>query len=371
MLSIRSDATGGSRKVRNNPLPVLNNSLKADRGYSIFQRSREEMLREDHRLDNLQHRTTTSIPRYPHAPSDSLNRNFPPPTLRFPGDGFDHRRPIMSQPRSNLIDLTLDLDEDSNLSSRPIPPPRRRGTPLPSPFRDDHEIISIDDGDDDDFDDVDDGRINRGHGRHTEEELGGFEEIEDPGSDIELLFSRPRSSVQGRTAHNERPLPPGFREHSRARARSRGSAARIVGDIQDGPARPVPRAPTDALSNFIQRIPQMFMGPHRNFAQQMRMNMPPFGVHFDDDFEELRIPDFNQPDLNFEAVAFDLGQNNQSRQPPVRPTYQAPTPAAEGFTRSPAEDDVLICPNCDCELGQGDDVKREVWVIRNCGHVRP
>ena len=52
------------------------------------------------------------------------------------------------------------------------------------------------------------------------------------------------------------------------------------------------------------------------------------------------------------------------------PTYKAPSPAQEGFTRSPVEGDVLVCPNCEQELGIGEDeLKRQVWVVRSCGHV--
>lgn len=76
---------------------------------------------------------------------------------------------------------------------------------------------------------------------------------------------------------------------------------------------------------------------------------------------------FNAPNLDFEVVGFDLGQQ---RQRTVTPTYEAPQAAPEGFTRSPAEDDVLVCPNCGDELCVGDtDLKRQVWILKGCGHV--
>ncbi|KAL4901655.1 hypothetical protein BDW74DRAFT_71938 [Aspergillus multicolor] len=52
-----------------------------------------------------------------------------------------------------------------------------------------------------------------------------------------------------------------------------------------------------------------------------------------------------------------------------RDTYKPPSPAPEGFTRSAEEDDVAICPNCDEELGMGDDVKQQIWISKQCGHV--
>lgn len=76
---------------------------------------------------------------------------------------------------------------------------------------------------------------------------------------------------------------------------------------------------------------------------------------------------FNAPNLDFEVVGFDLGQQ---RQRTVTPTYEAPQAAPEGFTRSPAEDDVLVCPNCGDELCVGDtDLKKQVWILKGCGHV--
>ena len=78
---------------------------------------------------------------------------------------------------------------------------------------------------------------------------------------------------------------------------------------------------------------------------------------------------FVAPNLNFGVVGFDLGYGGNRPEPPP-PTYEAPPPAPEGFTRSPEEDDVLVCPNCDSELCKGDDdVKKQVWIAKQCGHV--
>lgn len=50
--------------------------------------------------------------------------------------------------------------------------------------------------------------------------------------------------------------------------------------------------------------------------------------------------------------------------------YKPPSPPSEGFTRSAGEDDLVICPNCDEELGTGDETKQQIWVAKPCGHVR-
>lgn len=73
-------------------------------------------------------------------------------------------------------------------------------------------------------------------------------------------------------------------------------------------------------------------------------------------------------DLNFETVGFDLGM---MRDAPARPpAYEPPTQVPEGFTRSPKEDEVLVCPNCGDELCEGSTKqKRQIWVVKKCGHV--
>lgn len=80
----------------------------------------------------------------------------------------------------------------------------------------------------------------------------------------------------------------------------------------------------------------------------------------------------NMPGLHiafdYEPAAFDLGIIEGNR--PPTPPYEAPPPAAAGFTRSPAEDEVVVCPNCGDELAMGDsDEKQQVHVIKKCGHV--
>ncbi|KAH7384022.1 hypothetical protein DE146DRAFT_667640 [Phaeosphaeria sp. MPI-PUGE-AT-0046c] len=76
--------------------------------------------------------------------------------------------------------------------------------------------------------------------------------------------------------------------------------------------------------------------------------------------------------LDFQMVGFQMGNEEPDYpQAPPAPTYQAPPTAPEGFTRSPTEDEgPLICPNCEEELCVGEDeIKRQVWIVKACGHV--
>jgi hypothetical protein len=80
---------------------------------------------------------------------------------------------------------------------------------------------------------------------------------------------------------------------------------------------------------------------------------------------------FANPGLfNYDAVGFDMGMEPERAVPAPPPTYEAPPPAAEGFTRNPQAEGELVCPNCEEELCLGDDdQKRQVWIVKACGHV--
>ncbi|KAI9796965.1 MAG: hypothetical protein M1825_006279 [Sarcosagium campestre] len=91
------------------------------------------------------------------------------------------------------------------------------------------------------------------------------------------------------------------------------------------------------------------------------------GLNFDR-FENpiVDIETFEAPRMNYNVVALDNEAANIT--PP--PKYEAPPAPTEGFVRSPGEDDVVVCPNCDDELGVGStEEKRSVWFVKGCGHV--
>ena len=81
--------------------------------------------------------------------------------------------------------------------------------------------------------------------------------------------------------------------------------------------------------------------------------------------DELNIPDM----LDVSAVGFDLDQPNQRLQAPSLPTYETPPSPRKGFTRDTKARTSLVCPNCNEELGAGDEVKSRVWIFKACGHV--
>ena len=93
-----------------------------------------------------------------------------------------------------------------------------------------------------------------------------------------------------------------------------------------------------------------------------RTRSGPFGSIFvGTNFDPSDIPPMV---MDYTAVPFSVNTG----QPP-RPTYEAPPAAPNGFTRSPREGDVVVCPNCDHELGHGEEFDKQIWVSKDCGHV--
>ena len=72
--------------------------------------------------------------------------------------------------------------------------------------------------------------------------------------------------------------------------------------------------------------------------------------------------------MDYDMTGFDMGLGGNR---PPTPKYSPPPEPEKGFTRSPEEDEVVVCPNCGDELAMGDtDAKQKIWVVKTCGHVR-
>jgi len=80
---------------------------------------------------------------------------------------------------------------------------------------------------------------------------------------------------------------------------------------------------------------------------------------------------FSLPNIDYTISSFDLGIDPPDRTESTSPaSYSAPEAATEGFTRSPQDDDILICPKCHDVLCEGNtDLKKQVWAVKSCGHV--
>ena len=237
----------------------------------------------------------------------------------------------MSQSTQQVIDLTEDRSSPvaAHVVSSTFSHIEGHRT-AQRPPRFDRDIISIDDQEDEAVD------------------------LREDSPEIQFLTSRPRSPSLSTTRH--------ARNHSTLRQRRHTPATRS----------PVRRP---QVSLRITGAPVEAHG-HPNAAWLFHPLAAHVNAHtplpHEDELVEWEIPggNFEVPHLNYHVPAFDLEQPARRQPQPRLPTYDPPAAAPEGFTRTPKEDDVLVCPNCDDELGLGDDeVKRQVWVVKACGHV--
>jgi len=94
------------------------------------------------------------------------------------------------------------------------------------------------------------------------------------------------------------------------------------------------------------------------------------------------LPNYVDVALNYEQAGFDIGMDHlgvmgseagRSSTPPEileQEPYKEPVPAGDGFSRNLKEDDIVVCPYCGEELALGEgDVKQQIWIAKQCGHV--
>lgn len=273
------------------------------------------------------------------------NTNTPSPQLqaRRIGDGLDFRRPLMAtDPNSQTIDLTADDDTPpppSTLHERhsSFPPPPD-DYDRPSPFGDENiEIIALSDSDDE----IQPTAAVRSQDLDNTHPLPRLS----LSPEVEFVSERPaRPNPRSRPAsRNQTILPP----PQPARAGLGDQAYLGFGHI----FRSIP----DAFNRIVRRT-----GAHETIPQFPRL--PFVGPPAADDFEELQL-DYQQP-------AFAIGgRESETPQTGAEP-YKEPPAAREGFTRNIEEDEILICPFCGDELASGEgEIKQQVWVIKQCGHV--
>ena len=265
--------------------------------------------------------------------SESLFNLSIPPLRR----GFDLRRPIMSQPRRDVIDLTEDTS--SPPEAHTIPPSSTHTEPSSAanrPPRFDRNIINID------------------------EQENASADLREESPEIQFLTSRPRSRSLSATRRLARRRPA-----FAASTRSPGRRPQIPAHVTPGERGPHQVAGwADTLHNI--QFPRPY---HSHFGRPHGDELVGIEGSFTVGRGIFQVPD----NLNFLQAGFDYEQPSrpQQQQQPRLPTYDPPLPVQRGFTRSPNEDDVLVCPQCDDELGVGDnEVKKQVWVVKACGHVR-
>ena len=183
-----------------------------------------------------------------------------------------------------------------------------------------------------------------------------------------MLYSRPLSVARPRSRST---TVPASRDRSGNRRTGRpvgtGALRRTIADIERGI-----QGIHQQLGVFRSTLRPAAQGSgqaqHQGIHHSARHQVPN-----DADLLYLQHADFNfalPGRLDFETQGFRMGDEAQARPQPPLPTYEPPPAARPGYTRSPNEEDVMICPNCNDELGVGHNAeKRQVWIVRKCGHV--
>jgi hypothetical protein len=349
----------------------------------------------------------------------NMSRPSPAPLRRFPGDGFDHRRPIMSTSRPqqaartpppvhDVIDLTNDSDnarmepmrlgvsverdparfESSTRRYNGSLGQRRQNqrpasaiqvpsaavidletldfeTLMPPPHPDEPLMVS------------------------NEDFLALFTEPpSSPGFEItgerSLHVDPPRRSVaerrptpyvmeeeeeeeEGRDFSEPPQLPPPLFQHlPHGLAGWLDVGARILGGGISG------RSERNVPSNGPGADRYILTGGAHTPAPQFNVGS---GWQPRSYLQLPRLPAldaFQRPRLNYEAQGFELIGAAPQSSPPPRPSspYKAPRASAGGYTRKVEEDEIVVCPHCGDELGTGDDeLKQQIWVVKQCGHV--
>lgn len=278
------------------------------------------------------------------APASFNSLFFNPEALRFPGDGLDFRRPAMPGPQQNVIDLTEDSSPVENrvlldLGLSSVSTPSRATRPPRFP----RDIIDLEEG------------------------ASSTPDVRADSPDIEFVSSRTlpsttqsRSQSAGRhhgrrNAESDQHIRPPENNHNRPTGGwldLRDQVSRVQQSVRHHP-----------------RIHPLNALIHRDIPGRTPPGNQILDVDLDTIFVNTTQNMILPGELDFSTQGFLMG--DVARPPPPAPTYDAPSTPRKGFTRSPKEEDVLVCPNCEEELGiGGNEFKRQVWVIKSCGHVR-
>lgn len=343
------------------------------------------------------------------------------PRNRFPGDGFDFRRPVMApieadrlenaqrNSHTETIDLTRDAEPETVRS-----PSFSRAQRLPRYGRD---IIDISSSDDEG--NTQPARTNtqtsRPLSRTRLPSLEFVREIDSPlfvpqDDDVQVLRSRPISRLASRNTS----VMPGVTDAGRDGSLLIDLTEDIDDDVTLVESRPISsinrhnpilsgharvREAEDVLaqargrSRLHDRITahyddlirlgrsEAFRGWSRRLFDYLPVR-PDTGIHHHAHNAANRNTTRTNPQtgtqarpggisnitMDYRVPGFDLGTG--ARQSPAPQQYQAPDPPASGFTRNPTEDEEIVCPNCGSELAIGEEeAQRQVWVIKHCGHV--
>jgi len=339
---------------------------------------------------------------------------------RYPGDGFDYRRPVTSRTTSAaapVIDLTND-DSQGNVVNPESATAAAQTMNTPRGPRFGRAIIDI--AGEEEHESL------RSHSRardefprstHARPQYSYLRRPARPPSppieqdDVEIVGERPRSRQQTQSRQptpafggprSITPYPTGFEPidltndddvvHLNTRPRDGVNATRPGVTAGLGTRSVVDRTATtmgqiaeilrDERANIGGRLLQR-IGVHGGFGGQMeaRPQNFTFGGHNHQHNPHRPFDRHNlhgmgvgpprpveAPRMDYGAVGWEMDPTPVHR--PPTPQYNPPPEPERGFTRGPKEDEVVVCPNCGDELAiVGSEEKQKIWVVKTCGHV--
>lgn len=201
-------------------------------------------------------------------------------------------------------------------------------------------------------------------------------------SEVEFVGSRPipQSAETANSNHQPQvPAPSTFQPFLHGMNHLRDILAASTSFINPHGRHGAPRAGTSRVTQdrnrileeeHVQWIARAVGNQHRAHLPQRRLpDLVVPAPNLDEDFDGI-IFNYAQPAFTLGGmIEAGVGSSTPDRRP--SPPYKPPPAAAEGFTRKIEEDDEVVCVNCGDELGVGEgEVKRQVWVAKQCGHVR-
>ncbi|KAH7342805.1 hypothetical protein BKA65DRAFT_478677 [Rhexocercosporidium sp. MPI-PUGE-AT-0058] len=222
-------------------------------------------------------------------------------------------------------------------------------------------------------------------GRSDAVNLGDLIDLTDDSAEQDVIFTGERHLPPQLARPGPRPRPFAARPVPAPAARAESPSLFLPARHQHAPAmnhREFDQRAIDAL------IPQgMGFGNFLGRLDQPRVDAGP-GLGFRNNLLQQNIMD--QLDMarnaHFQAMPHALDYQHVAFADP-KPEHIPPPPARSGFTRSPKEDLVLVCPSCEEELIQNNEIEEPLvkksgkaptkkereehpfWVVKDCGHV--
>lgn len=150
--------------------------------------------------------------------------------------------------------------------------------------------------------------------------------------------------------------------------RGTGALADLIMRLRDGGIPPSNVVGEDTLRREVSRRTRNIFAPIRGHDEETHWigARPNEEVDLTLDLDNTDVLDMPF-DLDYRTAGFAVVGPPGTQ---AQPSYKPPSPAPEGFTRTTTDEDTLVCPSCQDELGAGENpIKQQIWVAKPCGHV--